>query len=101
MSTRCNRKLFGVYEGTKQMISSFLRSSNVSSGVECAAESENADAHRTNQDVTRLKRLRIITIPIRLTQRLCRESNARLFGLSSTPQILSVNLSRSQSPRKR
>src|SRR6266496_44602 len=101
MSTRCNRKPFGRYEGTKQMISSFLMSSNVSSGVECTAESENADAHRTNQDIIRLKRLRIITIPIRLTQRLCRESNARLFGLSSTPPVLSGNLSRWRSLRKR
>ena len=49
------------------MISSFLRSSNVSSGVECTAESENTDAHRTNHDVIRLERLQIITIPIRPT----------------------------------
>src|SRR6266487_3891335 len=48
MSTRCNRKPSGSCDGTKQMISSFLKSSNVSSGVERAAEMENKNAHRTN-----------------------------------------------------
>ena len=39
------------------MVSSFFRSSNVTSGVECTVESESADAHRTNQHVIRLTRL--------------------------------------------
>src|SRR5207245_11407478 len=43
MSIRCNRKPFGRYEGRKQMISSFLKSFNVSSGVERTAESENTN----------------------------------------------------------
>jgi len=33
------------------MISSFLKSSKVSSGVERTAESEDTNAHRTNNDV--------------------------------------------------
>jgi hypothetical protein len=45
------------------MISSFLKSSNVSSGVARTAESENTNAHRTNDDVpfTLLPR---VTLPI-------------------------------------
>ena len=68
MSIRYNRKPFGRYEGTKQMISSFLKSFNVSSGVERRAESENTNAHTTKHGVVRLKRFRIIAIGIRPTQ---------------------------------
>jgi hypothetical protein len=45
------------------MISSFLKSSNVSSGVERTAESENTNAYRTNNDV-RLMPLPLLTLPI-------------------------------------
>ena len=50
------------------MISSFLKSSNVSSGVERTAESKNMNAHTTNHGVVRLKRFQIIAIAIRPTQ---------------------------------
>ena len=43
------------------MISSFLKSSNVSSGVECTAESDNTNTHKTDQDVVRPVRLRFVT----------------------------------------
>src|SRR6266446_4069668 len=68
ISTRCNRKPFGRYEGTKQMISSFLKSSNVSSGVECTAETENTNAHRTNHEVIGFIRFGLITRPISTIQ---------------------------------
>jgi hypothetical protein len=45
------------------MISSFLKSSNVSSGVERTAESENANAHRTNHDVYFMP-LPLVTFPV-------------------------------------
>ena len=45
------------------MISNFLRSSKVSSGVERTAESENANAHRTNHDV-RFIPLPLVTLSI-------------------------------------
>jgi hypothetical protein len=60
---RCNRKSFGRYEGTKQTISSFLKSFNVRSGVEPAAESETTNVPRTNRDAVRLMRLRLIMLP--------------------------------------
>src|SRR4029453_10662907 len=63
ISTRCNRKPFGRYEGTKQMISSFLKSSNVSFGAERTAETENTNAHRTNHYVRFMLSLPVI-LPI-------------------------------------
>ena len=45
------------------MISSFLKSSKVSSCVERTAESENTNAHRTNHDV-RFMLLPRVTLPI-------------------------------------
>jgi hypothetical protein len=45
------------------MISSFLKSSNVSSGVERTAESENTNAHRTHHGV-RFMLLPLVTLPI-------------------------------------
>ena len=45
------------------MISSFLKSSNVSSGVERTAESENTNPHRTNYDV-RFMPLLLVTLPV-------------------------------------
>src|SRR6266480_3501922 len=74
MSTRCNRKPSGRCEGTKQMISSFLKSFNVNSGVERTADSENTNAHRTNHDV-RFMPLPLVTLPVRPTQLLCRASD--------------------------
>ncbi len=45
------------------MISSFLKSSKVSSGVARTAESENTNAHRTNHDI-RFRLLPLVTLPI-------------------------------------
>jgi len=45
------------------MISSFLKSSSVSSGVERTAESENRNPHRTNHDV-RFIPLPLVTFPV-------------------------------------
>src|SRR4030095_7214000 len=61
ISTAFNRNPWGRYEGTKQIISNFFRSSNVAA---LEHRNGNRNALRTNQDAVRLTQLPLITLSI-------------------------------------